>query len=50
MKPTRMRNFRVNRASREEAAWLAEVLDREGKRFGARVEMDGDDTLVLLSI
>lgn len=47
MVPTRMRNFRVNRASREEAAWLADVLNREGKGFGTRVETAGDGALLL---
>jgi poly-gamma-glutamate capsule biosynthesis protein CapA/YwtB (metallophosphatase superfamily) len=48
MQPTRMRNFRVNRASGPDAEWLGETLNREGKRFGTRVEPDRDDMLALL--
>ena len=47
MKPTRMKNFRVNRASRGEALWLRETLNREGKRFGTRVEADENNSLIL---
>ena len=47
MKPTRMRNFRVNRASRSEAVWLRDTLNREGKRFGTSVELDEEETLIL---
>ncbi len=47
MKPTRMKNFRVNRASREEAQWLATTLNREGKGLSTCVEMEEDSTLVL---
>jgi poly-gamma-glutamate capsule biosynthesis protein CapA/YwtB (metallophosphatase superfamily) len=37
MFPTRIRQFRVNRASPADAAWLATALCREGKRFGTSV-------------
>lgn len=47
MIPTRMGRFRVNRAAGAEVAWLAEILNREGKRFGTSVEPDRDDTLDL---
>jgi len=47
MKPTRMKNFRVNRASQREAAWLGNTLNREGERFGTRVEPAGDSSLIL---
>jgi len=47
MKPTRMKNFRVNRAAKGEAAWIRETLNREGKRFGTRVEPDKDNSLIL---
>jgi poly-gamma-glutamate synthesis protein (capsule biosynthesis protein) len=43
----RMKNFRVNRASAAEARWLMEMLNREGKKFGTRVEMEEDMTLDL---
>ena len=48
MKPTRMKNLRVNRASRSEAEWLRNTLNREGKTFGTGVELDDEGTLVLL--
>lgn len=38
MTPLRIGNFRLNRPSRKDAAWLCEVLDRECRAFGARVE------------
>ncbi|MBI1921816.1 MAG: CapA family protein [Geobacter sp.] len=47
MVPMRMRNFKTNRASRTEADWLADVLIREGKRFGTRVEQAKDGALML---
>ncbi|MEW6585027.1 MAG: CapA family protein [Nitrospirota bacterium] len=47
MTPTQMKNFRVNRASHEDAEWLTAVLNREGKQFGAKVEMDADNRLEL---
>ena len=37
MIPTTMRKFRVNRASRVDAEWLGQTLNREGKAFGTRV-------------
>ena len=36
--PMRMRRFRLQRASDEEAAWLARTLDRESRALGAKVE------------
>ncbi len=47
MTPTRIKRFRVNRASRAEAFWLRDTLNREGKKFGTRVELDEDNTLTL---
>lgn len=43
--PFRLRNFRLERAPREDAAWLAHVLDRESSRFGTRVALQRDGTL-----
>ncbi|HEX9182978.1 MAG TPA: CapA family protein [Burkholderiales bacterium] len=37
--PMRMRRFRLQRASDEEAAWLARTLDRESRELGACVEL-----------
>ncbi|MCP4263694.1 MAG: CapA family protein [Planctomycetes bacterium] len=47
MMPTQIKHFRVNRASRVDALWLRDVLNREGKKFGTRVEMNIDNTLAL---
>jgi poly-gamma-glutamate synthesis protein (capsule biosynthesis protein) len=38
MTPLQIRNFRLNRPSPKDAAWLREVLDRECRVLGARVE------------
>jgi poly-gamma-glutamate synthesis protein (capsule biosynthesis protein) len=45
--PTRMRRFRVNRASAEEAGWLQQMLNREGRAFGTRVESNAGGALAL---
>jgi poly-gamma-glutamate synthesis protein (capsule biosynthesis protein) len=47
MTPTRTQRFRVNRAPREDACWLLEMLNREGRRFGTRAEPREDGTLLL---
>jgi poly-gamma-glutamate synthesis protein (capsule biosynthesis protein) len=47
MTPMRMRHMRVNRAQPEEAAWLAETLNREGKELGSRAMHESDGTIAL---
>lgn len=47
MRPTQMKRMRVTRASRDDAAWLAEVLDRECRQFGTRVELAESGALIL---
>ena len=47
MTPTQVKRLKVNRASKADALWLRDTLNREGKRFGTRVESDGDNTLKL---
>ena len=47
MTPTQIKHFRVNRASRPDAQWMREVLNREGKKFGTHVELNEDNTLTL---
>ena len=47
MTPTRIKRFRVNRAADEDARWLREVLSREGRKFGTRVELNEQGTLTL---
>jgi poly-gamma-glutamate capsule biosynthesis protein CapA/YwtB (metallophosphatase superfamily) len=48
MVPFRLRKFRLNRLRGQDAAWLADRLDRECSRFGHRVILSGEDTLTLL--
>lgn len=47
MVPFRMRRFRLERAEPADARWLSERLDRECRRLGSRVALDGDGSLVL---
>jgi poly-gamma-glutamate capsule biosynthesis protein CapA/YwtB (metallophosphatase superfamily) len=43
----RMRRFQARRAGAADARWLAERLEREGRRFGTRVELRADGRLEL---
>lgn len=45
--PRQIRNFRLNRPSEDDTQWLVAMLNREGKRFGTRVEINDRDTLDL---
>ena len=45
--PTRIRHFRVNRAQEADARWLEEMLNREGRKLGTRVERQRDNSFVL---
>ncbi len=47
MTPTQMAKFQVNRASEKDARWLKDVLNREGRRFGTRVELNPDASFSL---
>ncbi len=47
IEPMQMRRFQVRRAPAGDASWLAEVLSREGERFGTRVERRDGDVLAL---
>jgi poly-gamma-glutamate synthesis protein (capsule biosynthesis protein) len=47
MTPTRIRRFKVNRASSADAMWLMNILNREGASFGTRVKSDSDNRLTL---
>ncbi len=47
MTPMRIRRFQLARASGEETSWLAATMDRESKRFGSRVELQEDQSLIL---
>jgi poly-gamma-glutamate synthesis protein (capsule biosynthesis protein) len=47
MSPMQIRQFRLNRASETDTAWLKDTLRREGGRFNTDVEVDVDGSLVL---
>lgn len=47
MVPYQIRKMRLNRAKPHDAAWLADVLTREGHRFGTRVGPAEHDSLAL---
>jgi poly-gamma-glutamate synthesis protein (capsule biosynthesis protein) len=47
MVPMRIRRFRLNRASAEDAGWLAATLDRESRRLGSDVGLEADHSLSL---
>ncbi len=47
MMPMRIRRFRLQRASPEEAGWLRDTLDREGQRLGTRVMLTTENSLKL---
>jgi poly-gamma-glutamate capsule biosynthesis protein CapA/YwtB (metallophosphatase superfamily) len=45
--PYRIRRFRLERATKEEATWLRDTLDREGKALGTAVELAADGSLAV---
>ncbi len=45
--PILIRNFRLNRPVEAEIQWMAESMDREGRRLGSRIEFTDGDNLVL---
>lgn len=45
--PMRLRHFKLERALPADAAWLTAMFDREGERFGTRVEATTAGRLVL---
>lgn len=47
MVPTRLRNFHLNRADRDDAQWLHRILDRESRRYGTRIALGEDGILTL---
>lgn len=47
MTPTRIRNFRVQRASKADALWLRDILNREGRKLGTRVQLNGEQIFTL---
>ena len=47
MKPTQIRHLRINSASDNDALWLKDMLNREGRELGTRVKLDSDNSLFL---
>jgi len=47
MVPTQLKRLRVTRAMRQDARWLKDILDGEGRQFGTWSEMRADGTLEL---
>jgi len=47
MVPLQMRRFRLQRAPAPDARWLRDVLDREGRSLGTRVDAVADGSLAL---
>jgi poly-gamma-glutamate capsule biosynthesis protein CapA/YwtB (metallophosphatase superfamily) len=47
MTPTQIKHFRVNRAAGEDALWLRDMLNREGRKFGTRAELGAHNALTL---
>jgi poly-gamma-glutamate synthesis protein (capsule biosynthesis protein) len=50
MTPLRIRKFRLNRASGEEADWLRDTITEASHDFGSRAERTADGTLALVSV
>jgi hypothetical protein len=47
MVPHQIRKFRLNQASKQDAAWLKNTLHREGQKFNTRVDINKDGVLAL---
>ena len=47
MIPMKIKNFRLNHASKPDAAWLEEILDRKGSKLGTQVELNDDNSMDL---
>ena len=45
--PMRIRHFRMNHASREDAAWLRDAINRASRGFGVRIELSDTPHLEL---
>jgi len=46
MVPLQIRRFRLKQATRKDAEWLAQMLNRESAPFGAGVRLDRNGTLI----
>ena len=47
MMPMRIRRFRLNRVSSQDAEWLRDTLDRESRKLGSAVGLSDDGELIL---
>jgi poly-gamma-glutamate synthesis protein (capsule biosynthesis protein) len=47
--PFRSRRLRLERAGTDDVTWLAAVLDRESRAYGARVRVTSDDILTVVA-
>ena len=47
MVPMKIKNFRLNHASKADALWLAEILNREGSKMGTQVKLNEDNSMDL---
>ena len=47
MTPMQIKLFKANRVSRADALWLRDILNRECKKFGTRVQLNKNNTLTL---
>ena len=47
MTPLEIKRFRLERAKHQDAMWLRDTLNREGKRIGTEVMLKANDQLVL---
>ena len=47
MMPMRINKMQLIRASREDALWLRDLLNRKGSKFGIELELEADNTLYL---
>ncbi len=48
MTPIQIKRFRANRITNEDAKWLTDTLNREGRKMGTQVDLNEDRTLTLL--
>jgi poly-gamma-glutamate synthesis protein (capsule biosynthesis protein) len=47
MTPTKIRRFKVTKASNTDTLWLKDMINREGKKFGTKVKVIEDNRLAL---
>lgn len=47
MTPMRIKRFRAQKGTKQDALWMRDTLHREGETFGTRVEINLDHTLTL---